>query len=226
MTSAASDAPAGEVIPELVLKDPEAGAGMLRRQLGFVPDGVLLRLGSQRIALRQGVSSGHGPMDHLALAVEAVAPSLADVVARGGRADRAITPDGPVLIPEFWDAGTEYIFVEGPEGARIELCARPGSARPGLPGHDHLGMACRDLPGMRAFFLDLGLTEIAATVLRRATGDVAVAFLSTGVSTVELYAPPVPPPPSAAPFWRGLMLAGLAEARQGPEGVVVRPLVP
>jgi catechol 2,3-dioxygenase-like lactoylglutathione lyase family enzyme len=216
----------GEIVPELVLGDPVAGAAMLGRQLGFQPDGALLRLGSQRIALRQGQATGHGPMDHLALAVDAVAPGLAAVVARGGRADAAVSPDGPVLIPEFWDAGTEYIFVEGPEGARIELCARPGSTRPGLPGHDHLGIACRDLAGMRAFFLDLGLTEIAATVLRRASGDVAVAFLSTGVSTVELYAPPLPPEPAAAPVWRGLMLAGLTEARQGPEGMMISPLAP
>jgi catechol 2,3-dioxygenase-like lactoylglutathione lyase family enzyme len=165
-------------------------------------------------------------MDHLALAVDAVAPALDDVRARGGRVDGAVTPDGPVLIPEFWDAGTEYIFVEGPEGARIELCARPGSTRAGLPGHDHLGIACRDLPAMRRFFLGLGLSEVAATVLRRDTGDVAVAFLSTGVSTVELYAPPVPPEPSPAPFWRSLMLAGLTEARQGPEGIAIRPLTP
>lgn len=226
MTPGLAGAAAGEIIPELVLNDPVGGAVLLRRQLGFVPDGGLLRLGSQRIALRQGVSSGHGPMDHLALAVDAVAPALADVVARGGRADAAVTPDGPVTIPEFWDAGTEYVFVEGPEGARIELCARPGSTRPGLPGHDHLGIACRDLPAMRAFFLGIGLTEIAATVLRRTSGDVAVAFLSTGISTVELYAPPVPPVPAAAPFWRSLILAGLTEARQGPEGLVLRPLRP
>jgi catechol 2,3-dioxygenase-like lactoylglutathione lyase family enzyme len=215
-----------EIVPELVLADPAAGAAMLAGQLGFQPDGSLLRLGSQRIALRQGPAGGHGPMDHLALAVDAVPPALAEAVARGARVDAAVTPDGPVLIPEFWDAGTEYVFVEGPEGARIELCARPCSTRPGLPGHDHLGIACRDLPGMRAFFLSLGLTEIAATVLLRASGDVSVAFLSTGVSTVELYAPPVPPAPATAPFWRCLMLAGLTEVLQGPEGIVLRPLTP
>lgn len=226
MTLRAVDVSLGEIVPELVLKDPAAGAGMLRHQFGFVPDGGLLRLGSQRIALRQGEARGQGAMDHLALAVDAVAPSLAAVIARGGSLDAAVTPDGPVLIPEFWDAGTEYVFVEGPEGARIELCARPGSTRPGLPGHDHLGIACRDLAALRAFFLDLGLSEIAATVLRRATGDVAVAFLSTGVSTVELYAPPVPPVLAAAPVWRSLLLAGLTEARQGPEGIVLRPLTP
>ncbi len=226
MTLGAADASRGEIVPELVLKDPVAGADLLRHQLGFMPDGALLRLGSQRIALREGASSGHGPMDHLALAVDAVSPALVEVVARGGRADAAVTPDGPLLIPEFWDAGTEYVFVEGPEGARIELCARPGSTRPGLPGHDHLGIACRDLPAMRAFFFELGLTEVAATVLRRATGDVAVAFLSTGVSMVELYAPPTPPAPAAAPFWRSLMMAGLTGARQGPEGIAVRPLTP
>lgn len=226
MSAGTAGAARGEIVPELVLDDPAAGAARLARNLGFAADGPLWRLGSQRIALRQGVASGHGAVDHLALAVDAVAPALAAVCARGGRPDRAITPDGPVLIPEFWDAGTEYVFVEGPEGARIELCARPGSTRPGLPGHDHLGIACRDLPGMRAFFLSLGLAEIAATVLRRTSGDVAVAFLSTGVSTVELYAPPVPPAPAAAPFWRSLMLAGLTEVRQGPEGITLRPLTP
>ena len=216
-----------EFIPELVLRDPAAGAAMLTQLFGFRAEaGGLLALGDQRIALAAGRPEGAGVLHHLALGVADTPAALREVLARGGTLERAETPDGPVLIPEFWEQGAEYVFIEGPEGARVELCARPGMARPGLPGHDHIGIACRDLAAMRQFFLSLGLTEALATILRRTTGDVAVSFLTTGRSTVELYRLPEPPARSAAPFWRRLLVPGLAAPLEGPEGVVLAPFTP
>jgi hypothetical protein len=74
---------------------------------------------------------------------------------------------------------------------------------------------------VRAFFLGLGLIEIAATTLRRATGDVGVCFLTSGSTTLELYAPPVPPDPSPEPYWRRLLVTGLVRPVRGPEGLLL-----
>ncbi len=211
------------IVPELALADPEAGAALLARVFGFAPAGSgRMRLGAQVIELvRDPAVPGHGVIDHLALAVEDVERALAQALARGGQIDRAVTPDGPLFIPEFWTSGTRYVFLEGPEGARVELCARPGTDRPGLPGHDHIGIACRDLAEMRAFFLSQGLTEIAATTLLRETGNVAVCFLGIGGSVVELYAPPGLDGVPAPGRWRRLILegGGGAGAITGPEGI-------
>jgi catechol 2,3-dioxygenase-like lactoylglutathione lyase family enzyme len=214
------------LIPELRLSDVAAGGAMLRAMFGFQADGAdTLRLGTQRMVLAADAGPlGHGLIDHLALAVDDVGLAMAAVQAKGGQLDKAVTPDGPLFIPEFWKEGTRYVFFAGPEGARIELCARPGLFRAGLPGHDHIGIAVQDFGEMRRFLLDLGLTEIAATVLKRPGGDVPVSFLGLGDSVVELYAPPglaaAPRPPG---FWRRLILDGAEEAGplHGPEGIEI-----
>lgn len=218
------------IVPELAVRDRAAAAGMLQRVFGFAEDGEgLLCLGDQRIALVPAeVASGHGMIDHLALAVGDVDAALAEMVARGGRLE-ATTPEGPCEIAEFWEGGVRYVFLEGPEGARIELCGRlAGPARAGLPGHDHIGIACAELVGMERFFLDLGLRPLAAVDLRRADGVTAVRFLAAGDSVVELYAPPAlrgqEVALAAAGLWQGLRLEGAALSpglRLGPGGVRV-----
>ena len=215
-------------IPRLHVRDTAAAGDQLTQVFGFRPDGApdRLRLGDQRIELHQDASAaGHGRIDHLALAVEDVDTALAAALARGGVLVRDVTPDGPLFIPEFWTAGTRYVFLKGPEGARIELCARPGPARPGLPGHDHIGIPCSDLPAMAAFFRSLGCADIAATTLIRDGGNVSVAFLGLGTSVIELYCPPQGAAALVAPLghWRGLVLVGSGQTDQveGPEGMVI-----
>lgn len=214
------------LIPELRLSDVATGGAMMRKMFGFQEDGPdTLRLGTQRIVLGSDAGSmGHGLIDHLALAVDDVGAAMAAVQAKGGQLDSAVTPDGPLFIPEFWKEGTRYVFFAGPEGARIELCARPGLARAGLPGHDHIGIAARDFGDMRRFFLDLGLSEVAATVLERPGGNIPVSFLGLGASVVELYAPPgLADAPRPQGFWRRLILEGADEAGplHGPEGIEI-----
>ncbi|MCA3509590.1 MAG: VOC family protein [Rhodobacter sp.] len=215
-------------IPRLCLRDTAAAAEQLAQVFGFRADGKpnRLRLGDQIIELQQDAdAAGQGRIDHLALAVDDVDAALAAALARGGELDGDVTPDGPQFIPEFWTAGTRYVFLKGPEGARIELCSRPGSARPGLPGHDHIGIPCADLPAMQAFFRSLGCTELAAVTLIRAGGKVPVAFLGLGPSVIELYCPPDHASATAAPLghWRGLVCAGadLVGRIAGPEGIVI-----
>ena len=215
-------------IPRLHVRDTAAAADQLTQVFGFSPNGGpdRLRLGDQRIELHQDESAaGQGRIDHLALAVDDLDAALAAALARGGMLDGDVTPDGPLFIPEFWAAGTRYVFLKGPEGARIEFCARPGTSRPGLPGHDHIGIPCADLPGMQDFFRSLGCTDIAATMLIRAEGDVAVAFLGLGRSVIELYCPPGDAATSVAScgHWRGLVLDGAGPAGRidGPEGLVI-----
>ena len=142
------------LVPVLAVGDVPAAAAMLAGVFGFAPETPQrMRLGAQVIEIRSGPAAvGHAPIDHLALAVDDLDAALAAARARGARIDHGTTPDGPRFIPEFGAAGLRYVFLDGPEGARIELCARPGEVRAGLPGHDHIGIACRDLPAMTGLF--------------------------------------------------------------------------
>lgn len=216
-----------EIIPELCVQDTGAARSMLARVFGFAPDGDLMRLGSQRIALVQGQPSPtHGGIDHLALAVADVPTALAALQAKGAKLE-ATTPNGPQGIAEFWDHGIAYVFLSGPEGARIELCARlPHDTRPGLPGHDHIGIPCTDIAASVGFFEGLGFETIHSVSLTRADGVTEVRFLSAGSSVVELYEPPHlrGTTPAFAPnaLWHGLRLLGTgrpAARLTGPDGL-------
>lgn len=213
------------IIPELAVTDPVAARALLTGTFGFSGDGTLLTLGSQTVALVQtDRPSPQGRIDHLALAVNDVDETLADLLARGARLD-ATTPQGPNEIAEFWDNGVRYVFLQGPEGARIELCARRTTApRAGLPGHDHIGIPCTDIAATEAFFTDLGLSRLAAVTLTRDDGDTHVRFLGHGAHVVELYAPPVKPALPAQGLWRALRLHGATGSRgchSGPDGLTV-----
>ena len=225
------------LIPELCVRDVDAAAAMLVHVFGFAPEGTpnRLRLGAQLVQLRSVERPpGHGVIDHVAIAVADVTEALAAAKARGGVLDAQVTPDGPLFIQEFWGQGTHYVFLEGPEGSRIELCARPGPGQRPVPGHDHTGIACRDLPAMCTFLKSLGLVDVAETTLIRPDGDVPVCFLSlpnpAGGALVELYSPPDlragRSVQSAEPFWRRLILLGAetTDDLAGPEGIVVSRL--
>lgn len=217
------------IVPELAVRDVAAAAAMLRDVFGFAGEGAVLALGDQAVALVQAErAAGQGGIDHLALAVADVDAALAGLVARGARLE-ATTPEGPREIAEFWESGVRYVFLEGPEGARIELCARlPKDLRAGLPGHDHIGIPCTDLAATEGFFLGLGLAPLAAVDLTREDGVTRVRFLAAGASVVELYEPPAlrgaVAPFAAEGLWRGLRLesAGIAPGlRVGPDGLRV-----
>lgn len=216
-----------EIIPELCVQDIPAARAMLSDVFGFVADGYLMRLGSQRIALVQATGPvTHGKIDHLALAAGDVPAALAAFRARGAVLE-GTTPHGPNQIAEFWDNGIAYVFLCGPEGARFEFCARlPHDARPGLPGHDHIGIPCTDIAASVAFFQGLGLSVIHAVRLDRPEGATEVRFLSAGGSVVELYEPPelrgtvADFAPNA--LWAGLRVMGSAHAAgplMGPDGL-------
>lgn len=200
------------IIPELAVIDRPAAAEMLTRVFGFAEGDGMLRLGSQALALVQAEgTAGHGKIDHLALSVADVDATLAALLSRGARLE-STTPDGPREIAEFWGTGVRYVFLTGPEGARIELCARRGGGAAGTTGHDHIGIPCTDIAASEAFFRDLGLMPLAAVDLVRPEGVTHVRFLRHGDSVVELYGPP-DLRGKGAPFaenalWRGLRVAG------------------
>lgn len=218
------------IIPELAVTDRTAATALLSRVFGFSDaGGGLLRLGSQTVALvGADAPAGHGKIDHLALSVADVDATLAALIARGAGLE-ATTPDGPREIAEFWGTGVRYAFLRGPEGARIELCARRGAGGPaGIAGHDHIGIPCTDIAASERFFRDLGLTPLAAVDLDRPEGVTHVRFLRHGVSVVELYGPPDlrgrAAPFAANALWRGLRMTGTGLAageRTGPDGLRV-----
>lgn len=217
------------VIPELAVADVAAAEAMLARVFGFARRGAVMALGDQAVALMQAEGRpGHGVIDHLALAVEDLDAALALYLEQGARLE-ATTPDGPREIAEFWVTGVRYVFLEGPEGARIELCARRGGGvRAGLPGHDHVGIPCTDITATADFWAGLGAVPLAAVDLMRADGVTRVRFLSLGDSVVELYEPPELRGERASfarpALWRGVRLEGTqlpAGLREGPDGLRV-----
>lgn len=213
-----------EIIPELCVHDTAAARAMLTGLFGFAAQGDLLALGDQRIALVQGSGEiGHGGIDHLALAVENVPAALTALQAKGAVLE-GTTPAGPGNIAEFWDGGIAYVFLRGPEGARIELCSRlPQDTRPGLPGHDHIGIPCTDIAASVGFFSGLGFATVHSVSLNRPDGVTEVRFLSAGASVVELYEPPAlrgaKHPFTVNSFWRGLRATGTGQ----PAGELIGP---
>lgn len=217
------------ITPELAVTDRAAAVSMLTTVFGFLAQGDRLTLGSQSIALIPAATTPtHGRIDHLALAVNDVDATLATLLSRGARLDDT-TPKGPKEIPEFWENGVRYVFLQGPEGARIELCAKRQTAtRADLPGHDHIGLPCTDITATAAFFESLGLTPLAAVTLTREDGETHVRFLGHGAHVVELYEPPhlrgtKGTNPETA-LWHGLRLMGATGPKgpmQGPDGLRV-----
>lgn len=217
------------VIPELAVMDVPAAAAMLRDVFGFAPSGERMRLGDQAVVLvAVDRPADHGVIDHLALKVDDLDKVLSEMLARGAVLE-ATTPDGPREIAEFWESGMRYVFLTGPEGARIELCARLGGiGRKGLPGHDHLGLPCTDISASTAFWAGLGAQPLAAVDLTRADGVTQVRFLTIGESVVELYEPPALRGQtggfSGHALWHGVRLGGTGLApgmRVGPDGLRV-----
>ncbi len=208
---------------QLRLVDIAAGAALVQRLFGLqaLPEGGY-GIGSLRLDLVQGTQAPrHGAMDHLALRVPDVALALHQVEGRGGAMDRAVT-DGLQNIAEFWDHGFDYVFVKGPEGARFELCTPTGQSAPW--GFDHLGIACANLPVMRAFFLTQGFETVQDVLLTRANGETYVSFLRFGADMVELYsAPEHRARPQNPDGYFGLVLEGdfAAGEVQGPEGITL-----
>ena len=216
------------IVPELVtLSVAQARADLAI--FGFTPEGGRMVRGDQVIALVQAaVLPGHGAIDHLALkAVDTDAAGWA-VRARGARVDPGVTPDGPLEIAEFWGSGVRYQFLQGPGGARVEICARRGGqAEPvleaALLGHDHIGLCCRDIAASAGFYGDLGLGAVFQTVLQRAGGAIAVRFLRLGSQVLELYSPPGRGDLPGQGLWRGLRFEGLGrqEMLAGPDGELI-----
>lgn len=210
------------LVPELTVRDLDRAARQLQTGFGFACADGLWRCGNQAVRLAAGAPGGHGRIDHLALAVPDLDATLARMLAAGVTLEASVTPDGPALIPEFWGEGLRYVYLAGPEGARVELCQRLTGAAP-VVGHDHVGIPCRDLPAMAAFLAGQGATPLAAVDLIRPEGVIPVRFLAFAGGVVELYQPRQAVR-AAAGLWSRLLVGGLAGPVGGPEGLTLAPL--
>jgi catechol 2,3-dioxygenase-like lactoylglutathione lyase family enzyme len=208
------------LVPELTVANPTMAAKALE-SFGFALDAGLWKLGSQALRLVQGAPGGHGRIDHVALTVPDMDKAVARLTAKGiALAD--VTPKGPELIPEFWDAGLRFVYLSGPEGARIELCQRVTGAAPEM-GHDHIGIPCHDLAAMQGFFAGQGARPTAAVDLARPEGVIPVRFLAFHGGVIELFQPPRADRLRAG-LWSRLLIPGLPGRVDGPEGLTLAPL--
>lgn len=208
------------LVPELTVPNLVEASKTLEN-FGFSLDGGLWRLGDQALRLCTGAVQGHGRIDHIALCVPDLDTAVATLTAKGiVLAD--VTPKGPELIPEFWGDGLRFVYLSGPEGARIELCQRVTGAAP-VVGHDHIGIPCADLAAMQGFFQSQGARQAAAVDLARPEGTIPVRFLAFQGGVIELFQPP-----SAARvaqgLWSRLLVSGLPGPIDGPEGLTLAPL--
>jgi catechol 2,3-dioxygenase-like lactoylglutathione lyase family enzyme len=210
------------LVPELTVASPDHAAQVLRDVFGFVPDAGLMRRGSQAVRLVAGAPEGHGRIDHIALTVPDMDAALTKLLAAGASLDAGVTPNGAELIPEFWEDGLRFVYLTGPETARIELCQRVTGAAPEV-GHDHIGIPCHDLATMQAFCEGLGATLTAAVDLTRPEGTIPVRFLAFAGGVIELYQPKAADR-SARGLWSRLSVPGLPSTLHGPEGLILSPL--
>ncbi|NJS38001.1 MAG: VOC family protein [Rhodobacteraceae bacterium] len=210
------------LVPELTVQNPDHAAKVLREVFGFVPDAGLMRRGSQAVRLVVGAPEGHGRIDHIALTVPEMDAALAELLAGGASLDAGVTPNGAELIPEFWDEGLRFVYLSGPETARIELCQRITGAAPEV-GHDHIGIPCHDLTRVQTFCEGLGATLTAAVDLARPEGNIPVRFLAFAGGVIELYQPR-DAVRSAQGLWSRLLVPGLPAPVEGPEGLILSPL--
>ena len=204
------------LVPELTVQNTDQAAAMLETVFGFVADGGLWHRGSQAVRLVVGQPQGHGRIDHIALTVPDMDTALAALQAAGAVLDAGVTPNGADFIPEFWGDGLRFVYLSGPESARIELCQRITGAAPDV-GHDHIGIPCHDLAAMQAFFEGLGARLTAAVDLVRPDGVIPVRFLAFSGGVLELYQPK-DADRAAHGLWSRLLVTGLAGPVEGPEG--------
>ena len=208
------------LVPELTLANPPDAARTLKA-FGFSESDGLWHLGSQALRVVEGRAQGHGRIDHIALTVPDMDAAVATLTARGiTLAD--VTPNGPELIPEFWEDGLRFVYLSGPEGARIELCQRVTGAAAEL-GHDHIGIPCADLATMQAFLEGQGARLTAAVDLARPEGTIPVRFLAFHGGVMELFQPPRADR-AALGHWSRLLIPGLPAPIHGPEGLTLAPL--
>lgn len=210
------------LVPELTVQNTDQAAAVLKTVFGFAIQGGLWHRGSQAIRLVAGQPQGHGRIDHIALTVPDMDAAVATLRAAGAAFDAAVTPDGPELIPEFWDDGLRFVYFAGPFSARIELCQRITGASPDV-GHDHVGIPCHDLPAMQAFFEGQGARLTAAVDLDRPEGVIPVRFLAFAGGVLELYQPKHADR-AAHGLWSRLLVPGLPAPVEGPEGLILAPL--
>jgi catechol 2,3-dioxygenase-like lactoylglutathione lyase family enzyme len=210
------------LVPELTLRHPDAAATMLTDVFGFTADAGLMRRGTQALRLTEGTPDGHGRIDHIALTVPDLDAALDSMQSAGALLEPDVTPNGPGLVPEFWGQGLRYVYLSGPEGARIELCQRVSGPAAEV-GHDHIGIPCRDLVAMVRFFEGQGAQPLARFTITRPDAVTPVTFLTFAGAVVELYQPATPAR-AALGLWSRLLVQGLAAPVVGPEGLVIAPL--
>jgi len=177
------------VIPVLAVRDKGAAKRGLRDVFGFLeeaPDRMMLGEQVVLVCDRESVPTAFValPFDHVALSVTDVDTAFDDLTTRGATLDPAFTPAGPVEIPEFWSNGVRFVFLQGPEDARIEFCQKLG-AETG-PGHSHYGLRTPLLDETENLLAARGATRIARHVLH-GTPPVAVRFVAHGDQVFELF---------------------------------------
>ena len=144
-------------------------------------------------------------LDHVAFQVRNVDEAAKRFRARGAEYCKTFTPDGPLVISEFWESGIRYVFFNGPGGWPFEFCRKLGLDHDiGSEGHGHYSIRVSDINAVEARLKELGAKSIAS--YRLGEQDVVdVRFMQVGDDTFEiLNEAPFPDPPESH-GWIGLL---------------------
>ncbi len=133
----------------------------------------------------------HGHIDHITLDVLDVRRAMETTLQRGANLDAEYTPDGPVEGPQYWTAGVSYVFVDGPNGERIELNQRndlpPGRRSQNIGGWSHLGIPVTDIESSKQFYQRFGFALTMDVAIPSGEETVRIAMLEKDGFTLEFY---------------------------------------
>jgi lactoylglutathione lyase len=116
--------------------------------------------------------------------------ALNDALQAGAELDES-TPDGPVLVAQFWSKGAKYVMLKGPMGEKVELNQRldlnPARRKEMLGGWNHLGVPVTDIERSKNFYRQFGFTEIMYAEIPADGDAVKASMIEKDGFIIEVY---------------------------------------
>jgi len=132
----------------------------------------------------------HGHIDHFTIDVLDIDQALAEVKSKGAKLDSS-TPEGPLELNTFWSKGVRYVFLQGPQGEKIELNQRldlsPVRRINNLNGWAHLGIPTTNIIASNDFYHQFGFKEIMRAAIPTEEEAIQVLMLEKDGFILEIY---------------------------------------
>jgi lactoylglutathione lyase len=141
-------------------------------------------------ALEEVKQRTHGHIDHITIDVLDVHAALREVTQKGAILSPE-TPDGPIMIPQFWSKGVEYVFLTTNNGEKVELNQRhdldPKRRKNNINGWSHLGIPVTDIERTEAFYHQFGFKKVMEAVIPVEDQEIKASIMSFNDLFLEFY---------------------------------------